>query len=201
MHATTAGLATDCPSGGCPPPGNDLITPSQTFQSTITATAGSQNVWNDLSPAYAGLGVGLVEQGSDADQIFGGDILTITFNSAVQLTGIETLFAAGHDMFGSFNSTQILGDGPGGVVDHRFLLNGVSTTFWEVNAGLVNLPSGTIFTFQQLTGNPSFYVSALTFIGGQSTTPVPIPGAVWLFGSALAGLGLLARRRRRERLA
>jgi hypothetical protein len=32
-------------------------------------------------------------------------------------------------------------------------------------------------------------------------SPVPIPGAVWLFGSALAGLGLLARRRKKTALA
>jgi hypothetical protein len=32
-----------------------------------------------------------------------------------------------------------------------------------------------------------------------ANSPVPLPGAVWLFGSALAGLGFLGMRRRRKR--
>jgi hypothetical protein len=41
----------------------------------------------------------------------------------------------------------------------------------------------------------------LTFTGNSSTTPVPIPAAVWLFGSGLMGLVGVSRRRKTATVA
>ena len=41
----------------------------------------------------------------------------------------------------------------------------------------------------------------MTFISGQSINPVPLPGAIWLFASGVAGIGVLARRRRKNQSA
>jgi hypothetical protein len=58
--------------------------------------------------------------------------------------------------------------------------------------------TGQDFDFQQDgPNNPGFYVGALSFVTAQ-LTPTPIPGAVWLFASGIAGIGVLARRRRKK---
>jgi hypothetical protein len=55
--------------------------------------------------------------------------------------------------------------------------------------------TGTIgFTFRDITNNPC--TGPDCHPGGSGE--VPLPGAVWLFGSALAGLGMLGMRRRRR---
>ena len=39
-----------------------------------------------------------------------------------------------------------------------------------------------------------------TSVGGQCASPVPVPAAVWLFGSGLLGLVGVARRRKGEKV-
>ena len=149
---------------------SDILSTPQVFQGGIvTATANlAQNVWNDLSPPFAGLGVGLASQGSDADQISGSDVLHIHFASDVRLTGVATLFDPTHSPFGTLPAGSI-------TAAMTFLLNGVVTTFGAANMALLSLV-GHDFDFQQNGSyQPGFYVSALTF------TAVPVPGAVWLF--------------------
>jgi hypothetical protein len=58
-------------------------------------------VWDDLSPLYGGLGVGFTSEGSDADQIAGADVLTLTFPTPVILMGVGTLFDHNHTAFGT----------------------------------------------------------------------------------------------------
>jgi hypothetical protein len=49
-------------------------------------------------------------------------------------------------------------------------------------------------------GSDSYVTNPIT-PGTFSVTPVPLPGSVWLFGAALAGLGALKLKRRRQALS
>lgn len=67
---------------------------------------------------------------------------------------------------------------------------------------IFNLP--TAFATQTLTDviftditdtKEQYYVNGQPFIAAATVSTVPVPAAVWLFGSALAGIGALARRK------
>jgi len=188
VYSSTQALTTACPGGGgsCP---NDVLAATETFNASVSITAtanGSNNVWDDLSPSFGGLGVGLVSQGSDTDQIAGTDVLHIHFATIVRLTGIATLFANAHADFGTNfpDNSNITGA-------NTILINGVSTRLDTANNGLLNLV-GTDFTFQEASRQPSFYVSALSY----SAVPGPTAGAgasSFVLGALL--LGWLVRRR------
>ena len=178
--------ATACPGGGSGCAGGpDIVSTPQNFSGGITASAVTA-VYNDLQPNFAGLGVQSSITG-DTDQIDVGETLTIHFNSVVTLLGVATLFDANHVPFGPGfpDNSNITGA-------NTFLLNGVITTFNAANMLLLSI-TGQDFTFQARAGQPSFYV------GGLITTP--IPGAVWLFGSGIAGIAALTRRRRKNQAA
>jgi hypothetical protein len=79
-----------------------------------------------------------------------------------------------------------------------------SLTFTVTNATLAQLETanaaGNIFVADILCGaTQAGCTGGLTGPVDVSTPtpPVPIPGTVWLFGTALAGLGLLGRRKRK----
>ena len=187
VYAATSGLPTDCPAGfsGCG--GTDIVQNPQVFLGgSVTVTGGpAPNVaLNDLQPPFAGMGVG-TNVDPNIDQINGTDVLHIHFSSAVTITGIGTLFDPNHAPFGTFD--------PATVGSATFLINGQPFTFGDANTiGKLAL-FGTDFDFAENGPNqPQFYVGALTF------NQVPIPGAVWLFASGLAGLGALARRRKNQ---
>ncbi len=212
IYAATAGDPTLCPTpaGSCP--GTDLLTDPMVFGSPfpgspgVTATAPGDLVvvWNDLAPNYGGLGVGALSQGSDADQIEGGDILTLTFDFAVTLTGVATLFDGPHTPFGAgfpdVQSVSDAADASPSVI--AFMLSVDGGAYAPVLFNTANMVGGlsidgTIFSFMQAENSPSFYVSALAIAPpGVPPPPVPIPAAFPLFASALAGLGLWGRRRR-----
>jgi len=167
---TTQNVLTSCPGGGgsCP---NDVLAATETFNASVSirATAnGSNNVWDDLAPNFGGLGVGLASQGSDADQIATSDVLHIHFATAVVLTGVATLFSNEHADFGTGfpDNSNITGT-------NTILINGVSKSLGSANSGQLTGLSGTDFTFQEASGQPAFYVSALSF----TAVPAPIAGA------------------------
>jgi hypothetical protein len=191
-------LSTNCPSTGCT---TDQIASSITFLGVpITATA--NDVWADLSPNYGGLGVGSGSP-SDTDQIAGNDVLTLTFTSIVKLTGVGTLFDSGHKPFGTnFQTPSSITGNIGFQVSTDNGATWQTVSFSGANAMSLAL-IGSTFEFMQESGNPEFYVSALSYdvtcgplCGNQRTTP--IPGALPLFATGLGGLGLLGWRRKRK---
>jgi hypothetical protein len=189
VYQTIQNTPTACPGGGSGCAGGpDIISTPQTFSGGITATAVTA-VYNDLQPNFAGLGVQTASNPADTDQIDVGELLSIHFNSVVTLTGVATLFDANHTPFGPGfpDNSNITGA-------NTFLLNGVITTFGNANMALLAL-TGQDFTFAAREGQPSFYLSGLTF------STVPIPGAVWLFASGIAGIAALTRRRRKNQSA
>lgn len=194
-------LSTACVGGGTGCSGNpDVISTPQTYDGGITASAlVGGGVWNDLSPNFAGLGVGPLDGiPSSADQIEGTDKLNIHFNTSVTLTGIATLFVDPHKPFGTGfpEETDVTNA-------NTFLLNGVSTTFLLVNTGFSLF--GQDFTFQQQAGQPSFYVGGLTWTtqctNCENPPGTPIPGAVWLFGTVIAGGAGYGRWRKKRKAA
>jgi hypothetical protein len=164
---------------------------------TLTATAGSNLAWLDATPTFGGLGVATSSTSFGDDQINGSEILRLQFGSVVTLTGIATLFDRQHCCFG------LNGSG----VEYKHDVNQVQAgnvfqiaigdggTFQDVTFGAANTGAllalnltGDVFRFRQKTGQPEFYISALT--------AVPIPGAAALFVTGLAGVGYLGRRRK-----
>ena len=190
VASTCANNASPCNTGTA-----DTITAAsgtQTYGSGSDGlkAGGNTGVWDDTQPAFGGLGVGtgLTTQN---DNIDGTDVLTLTFNQSVELTGVATLFDSGHGPFGDLTN----------VGTDTFLLNGQHVSFNAANGallGALNL-TGTVFTFAEDGSNPSFYVSGLSFTPGQTVgVPGPIVGA-GLPGLVAACCTMLGIRRFRRR--
>jgi hypothetical protein len=185
VYSNTAGAATTCPSTGSCSSDNLNTTLSFTTKG-ITATANTGNeVWDDLAPNFGGLGVGTGTTGSDTDDnINGSNVLTLTFASKVTLTGVGTLFDPAHGTFGSGSPStgSFLLSVDGGAF--------TSISFVNANAELLSL-TGTTFRFEEATNQPTFYVSAVSFV-------TPLPAALPLFATGIGGIGLLGWRRKKR---
>jgi hypothetical protein len=221
VYDNTKSLSTNCPDGGCGS-GDRIGDPLTWTTLGLTATAPGtvtvngiirpKNVWDDLVPNFGGLGTGSTYEGSDADQIEGSDVLVLSLSSAIKLTGVGTLFDGPHTPFGAGYPTvsSISADAATIQFQMAVCLLGVCSSYTPISFALANSMGlsliGDTFMFMQLTGNPSFYVSALSYescgpTGGACTPPpgVPIPGALPLFASGLVGLTWLGLGRRRKR--
>jgi len=106
----------------------------------------------------------------------------------------STNFSANMDGFGTFDVAveKPAGSAAAGVDPLMFLITGVtgdSIATYATDGSTGGQPnSGSLFSAKVSSTGPG------AFIGGGS--PVPVPAAVWLFGSGLLGLIGLARRKK-----
>ncbi|MBD9357537.1 VPLPA-CTERM sorting domain-containing protein [Methylomonas albis] len=99
---------------------------------------------------------------------------------------------------------------PGGTTLHPYDMNNPFGTIGLTNIGYSDYVDSTVahaFTFTAQAGHVySIYLGGVDFSTWKAgvadyqlnitTSAVPVPGAVWLFGSALAGLGVTGRRKK-----
>lgn len=69
-----------------------------------------------------------------------------------------------------------------------------STQTSATNVDVARPLFGTINNFTLMNGSVPRYSNVLAVVPG-NVAPVPVPAAAWLFGSALAGFGMIGRRR------
>ena len=202
VYGVTAASATaTCGAGSssCALVGGDIFASPLVFTGTGVSASSTNIVWWDLSPSFAGLGVGSLSEGSEADQIADADVLHIQFAVPVMLTGVGTLFDSGHTPFGetTFQTPGSIAGGNGFYLslDGTFsAANFVSfNSANNTNGGAFDLMYvGTDFYFKQAPEQPQFYVGALTY----QAVPGPIAGA-GLPGLLLVSGGFFAWRKRR----
>lgn len=175
-----------------------IVTTVGGVQLTVTATGNSSD-----KVAYrtnAGLGVSCTsgcfldspEMGSDLIKGEGREVLTFTFSQAVHLDKIGLyLFENNTDKARlTYASTNIdINSAPANNVGKPVV------GFSQYSVG--GSPLVTSFKVAARGSVTSFRISDITI----STVPapvVPVPGAAWLMGSALVGLGGVARRRQQK---
>ena len=134
-------------------------------------------IWlNDEGPAGASIGIGL-NNGAVA-----------TFSNTIEPSfdfygfeffngGIETITITGEKLSGGSVTT---------VVD----VSSISGFDWTTEAGYTEFTDIVSLSFTAATSTPSSFI----FIDNIQANIVPVPAAVWLFGSALAGLGWMRRK-------
>lgn len=152
-------------------------------ESLVTRTGSPIN-----GPNQGGLGV---KSPNDTNQSIDGginavgpfkDILLLTFNTSVKITKIFFSLVE-NDRFGPDRASI----GADGVDLGNFDISGAGFPAFLIVAGM----TGSVFTFSALGQNDDFKLR------GIEVTPIPLPPAILLLASGLAGIGALARRRRR----
>ena len=197
VYDATKGLATLCPIGKvCS--GDVFGDPLDFGAVSATATAGlaggtGQRVWDDYAPNFGGLGVDTLGVGDGSeDQISGTEVLKLTFDDQVRLTGLATLFVAAHQGFGTGFGTPALVSASKETIKLKIKVGAGSWMdflFKDANYNNLSLV-GKEFSFMQADGSPTYYVGAV------AVSAVPLPAAAWLFGSALLGFGVLRRKQK-----
>ena len=220
VYDATKSDATLCPNAmaSCP---SDVLAQPETFTNglapgvtaTSSVSAFSSDVWDDLTPPYGGLGVAtLPNPPNDSDQLAIPEILTLTFDQTVKLTGVGTLFDTNHTPFDdtTFGTVSQVSAAASTIefllaVDPTDPTDPTDPAFQSFKFQTANMLGlalvGTTFSFMQLTDNPSFYVSALAIEtcgpSGASCVPppIPIPASLPLLATGVLGLGLWGRRK------
>lgn len=123
-----------------------------------------------------------------------GDVLSLVVNSSVLEFGVSVyqgLVDAQElsPIFGGFNNYGDFGD--------NLYVAGTNPVTGAIGTSLLNLvlPTSGIYTIA-VGGESGFPLEGLfAYTMGVTITPVPLPAAFWLLGSALAGMGVFRRRR------
>lgn len=149
--------------------------------------------------------------------------LTANFNNSGLFTG-GTLLVTGTTSAPAWQSGTIIsaaltnfgfsGSGSAGTFEFEFndpFMSGDMAAFWSGDSGVIAStfsmsPGFTGNWDPSLDNNPVFWQRSFSATGDVDTfvsvpAAVPVPAAVWLFGSGLVGLAGLARRRRTRGVA
>jgi hypothetical protein len=162
----------------------------------------------------AGTSMALNPDGSTLLPVSGGSYnLTANFDNSGIFTG-GTLLATGTTSDPAWQSGTIIdadltnfgfsGSGSAGVFEFEFndpFMTGDMAAFWGGYSGVIATTFNMSPTFTgdwdpSLDNNPAFWQRSFSATGNVDTfVPVPVPAAIWLFGSGLVGLMGFARRR------
>jgi len=177
---------------------------------TVTLKSKSGNLtWNNEDGKdNDGDGIGIT--GGDNDEVSEGQVLKVTFSSAVTISGMGFLDLFQYGETSSNNNPHpeyVYWETSTGIMGSTYALNGESSTGasaegagkWNVSG--LDLTGVTWIKFylpkdmdKGDDGDHNFALASLTV-----SSPVPIPGAVWLLGSGLVGLVGLRRKFRSKR--
>jgi len=168
------------------------VTPTLAGNATIAtgqvATGGNTNIglgWSPYGPSasnqWISLGVGNV-------------LGTATYSLNQPTTSLQFVWGSPSEDndISFYKGTTLLGT----VSDNDSAIGSLSLVSAQDNPSgyLTTITSGQSFTSVVFSGD----VQAFEF-GGTTVSPVPIPGALPLFGSAVVGIGALARRRAKKK--
>jgi len=156
------------------------VIPIGTSASLSQKFAVSGNV-NDGSVSSSHLGSsGLIFNNSGSDVYLIGVTLNYQLNAAV-----SGQFADSDVFLDYFNSNYSFGN-----IDPVHIN---ASVFAQANAAQSG--SSGLFSFTLGPNTTEGLYAKVTINGNLQASPVPVPGAVWLFGSAVAGMGVFGRRK------
>ena len=170
---------------------------ADTITSLGTNPTSGAGAFSNTDPGTGGGGSGLFADIYKFDLV-GGQILTIAFAT--------NTFAAGPPQFITNFQGAVVNDGPDnapGGGDDSIVLGP------ELGAACNAIPNCQVFGGSAVLGSGHYYllISGNAGVdagyGGNLSTSAetPLPGAIWLFGSALAAFGLVTHRKRKPKSA
>lgn len=154
----------------------------------VQATVISENGRIFYNPVEGAIGVGTnVVNGA----MSWGETLTIRFDQPVTISQISFRQWENPGLIFTYDEVVFRNDDTGGLLT---LTNSGQGAFDLLDH--FALPDITLSSFTLIPNNQrtAVYLWGIEF----ETTEIPLPGAVWLFGTALAGLGVAGRRRTAE---
>jgi len=139
----------------------------------------------DVVPGDSGLGAySELNPNDDQTQFDTGESIAFNFDEMVTLNDVE--FNAGGDV----NCSSFGSEGPCG--DFRLTIDGMVIGVIAAQDVIASLGTGMSFLLEALTPEAGFSIAQLTV----NASEVPVPAALPLLLSGLAGLGFAARKRR-----
>jgi hypothetical protein len=175
-------------------------------------TAGQTLTWGITAGSVSGTGPGstiMIVTGSGANA--GADSTTILKSSLANAIGTAGWAGDANNLNGQTTDGSAFNATLNGVIGTPGSKSGTNTTYYGAypdQAGLALTASSTLYAITNQSGQTngtSFGLGTASLVGsgasllleftGNSNTAVPLPAAVWLFGSGLLGLVGVGRRR------